>query len=171
MEPSTPNLQLKPKRSRLVLTWVYVLLFATWAAIRATQLLQRKELGPSILGIPLFVILSIFLLVAIRVSIHGFYGFHVATGTGVISVVPFVGRSFDIHLYQIAGYSASRVGWGRAMHAGIILYVPSRGHFEMSDYTHPGIASLVQLIKARNIPYLGHERSWWLFLKYRFDPK
>ena len=91
--------------------------------------------------------------------------------SGLYRSVPLLGRPQLFTMKGLIGFSSSTVGLGGGASEGIILYMKGGGHLELSKYSHKTLDGFIHVLKNEGVPYLGHERSHWLFWKYRFDPK
>jgi len=93
-----------------------------------------------------------------------------------LTLRPLVGKGYSIVLDELAGFSdcslPSWLNWyGKK---GAALYLKGGGHVQLNEISMVGIDSLMDLFRAKGIPFYGEERCWFypfVKSKYRFDPK
>lgn len=89
-----------------------------------------------------------------------------------IDWMPLIGDRISIGKAQIVGFSSTTRSLDTDAHdAGIAIYAPSLGHFELKRSTHPQLKILLDLFEQWQLPFLGEERVWRFVGKprYKFD--
>lgn len=89
-----------------------------------------------------------------------------------IEWTPFIGNRISFPVAQISGFSSTTRSLSTNTHdAGIVLYVPMHGHFELKRSTHPQLKSLLGLLEQWQVPFFGQEYvlRFWGKPGYKFD--
>lgn len=86
--------------------------------------------------------------------------------------MPLTGDRTSFDAAQISGFSSTTRSMDTDTHdAGIAIYVPLHGHFELKQSTHPKLRSLLHLFEQWQVPFFGEEHVWRSVWKprYKFD--